>query len=655
MTSPTSPLAGPTFINSSAIPAPPENGGPVPPELSPQQPPSAPPLGAVPEKSASKRKEKRNIAPGLLALRWFYAQLLLASSQMRVYLPDDAPVPDGIPDALLKKLEFRPVGLDQKRMLLHRSCEALGFRANPRTNEMRLREMRALFGWEELLASGLWQEADHKRQKLRRPNPQYYGHGQVGKKPKELRRDENDKWQWGWCEPVLIPYFNEAGELVKLRPHKGGAAAGTAAGSERIYVPRDHRTVAEQPEKFSTVIICEGEFKAAVIWQCVGAGAGLHGDGQPPVGVCALPGISFARNPKYRADLEEWLRQVDCQRVLVAFDDEDKSHKPLRQRFDSVIYALYLAQWLNLDVGIPAQFIKLPEEWRVKGKADWDGGLVKLRDEKRAREAAGGVEQIFSPITESELQDCRTAIEAVMDSAIWPSQVRQLGLFTEEEEQFIFQEVDRKLWQPKLPNAGPKEREDMRRLWSLSRDESLVVILKAAAGRYADALARCLPRQECNRKGEKWVTLPGCYYKRRPVTGKTDKALFTAAHGTAGGSDRRKGPGEEMVGAIHPGRAGGGGEQFQDGLPVLAARTGRQGDAAGAVNEYQRRGQPGRPDWRRGYLAQRDGFGGGEVPGVCTGGGQFHLGLRGRCGQHGVATSAIGRDGGGGVSRSEAD
>ena len=136
---------------------------------------------------------------------------------------------------------------------------------------------------------------------------------------------------------------------------------------------------------------------------------------------------------------------------------------------------------------------------------------------------------MFSPITPAEIVDCQTAIEAAMDAAISPSQVGQLELHTDEEEQFIQQEVARKLWEPKLPNAGPAERGYMRRLRLLSRDESLVVTLKVAAGRYADALASCLPRQETKRMGKKWVTLPGCYYTRRPVTGRTDPALATAA------------------------------------------------------------------------------------------------------------------------------
>ena len=116
-----------------------------------------------------------------------------------------------------------------------------------------------------------------------------------------------------------------------------------------------------------------------------------------------------------------------------------------------------------------------------------------------------------------------------MDAAIWPSRVGQLELFTDEVEQFIRQEIARKLWMPKLPNAGAREREYLRLLRKFSRDESLVVILKVRAGKYADALVRCLPMDEFIKKGKKWVMLPGCYYTRKPVTAKTDKALFTAA------------------------------------------------------------------------------------------------------------------------------
>jgi hypothetical protein len=110
-----------------------------------------------------------------------------------------------------------------------------------------------------------------------------------------------------------------------------------------------------------------------------------------------------------------------------------------------------------------------------------------------------------------------------------PTKLGQLELFTDEEEQYIQQEVARLLWGPKLPNAGEKERQFVKQLRELSRDESLVVELKAAAGRYAEALGECLPAQECIRRGKKWVTLPGCYYSRKAVTAKTNKGLYSAA------------------------------------------------------------------------------------------------------------------------------
>jgi len=381
--------SGPAFINDG-VPGSPgspplANGGPVPPQLSQQKPPSVPPVLAAPGAGqAGKLDEKPALAPGYAALRWFYDRLFPTSSQMQAYMPDGSAVPSPLPKMVMKKIKFRPVSLDEKRMLPPVACEALGLRANPRANEATLLEMEEVFDWEERRASGLWVDADHKREQGRRPNDQYHGKGQVGKKPLNERQHEGDNIQWGWCEPVLIPYFNEAGELVKLRPHKGGASGETAAGSARVYVPRDHRTAADRVEKFYTVIICEGEYKAAVIWFIVGAGAVLRGSTDYPVGVCALPGISFAKSPSYRAELDEWLRAVDCQKVIVAFDDEDKSHKPLRGRHDSTIWARYLATSLSLELKIPALYLPLPKAWRVNGKADWDGAAVKQRDEGRA-------------------------------------------------------------------------------------------------------------------------------------------------------------------------------------------------------------------------------------------------------------------------------
>ena len=116
---------------------------------------------------------------GLGALRWFFERLAPTLVQMRAYLEDGSPVPDPLPAAVAGRLKFKPVTLFEKRALWKESCEAVGLRANPRSNEKLLLEMEDLFDWDERLASGLWQEA--KGDRPRRPNPQFYGWGQIGK------------------------------------------------------------------------------------------------------------------------------------------------------------------------------------------------------------------------------------------------------------------------------------------------------------------------------------------------------------------------------------------------------------------------------------------------------------------------------------------
>jgi hypothetical protein len=351
--------------NQHPIDKPPEGGTPS--VVAPV--PAKPPEGGTETTATSPRpsppevergKEVPSDLPlGLAALREFYSRLQPTHEQ-------------------LTGKDLKRETLLAKRGLTRRTCETLGLRANPRSNEKILLALRDEFNWEELQASGLWLVSDRKRKLDRRVNTQFCGKGQMGRKAESARRNKNDKWIWGWCEPVLIPYFNEAGDLIKLRPHKGGAAAGTIAGQERIYVPRDYRQCADRVEKFLTVIICEGEYKAASVWQEIGGG---WQEGAP-VGVCAIPGISFARNIEMRADLASWLVAVGCRRVLVAFDDEDNSDRPMRLRHDAKKYARYLAIDLARKLHLMGLVVTLPKEWRnANGKADWDGALAGLLKE----------------------------------------------------------------------------------------------------------------------------------------------------------------------------------------------------------------------------------------------------------------------------------
>ena len=281
----------------------------------------------------------------------------------------------------------------EKRGLATSTQVALGYRSNLRSNKEILLALRETHPLEELRAAGLWLPPDKQRKKDLRPNSQFCGAGRIrklkhGEKPGHEQWRDEDGNLWGWCEPVLIPYCDETGRLIGLRPHKGMSPRETLAGEPRIYVPRriellfpalsppdGERMSARQPENFPTVVITEGEFKAAALWQVVGAG---RDDGGKAVGVVALPGITFGKHFAVRMELEAWLRRVECRCVKVAFDHEQKPPEA-KGRFDSIRWARYLATDLHRKLHIRAEVCVLPIEWAdANAKSDWDGALAKI-------------------------------------------------------------------------------------------------------------------------------------------------------------------------------------------------------------------------------------------------------------------------------------
>jgi hypothetical protein len=109
---------------------------------------------------------------GFAALREFYSKLCLS--------PEDDD------------------NLFQKRRLTSATCAALGFKSNPKSNRNLLLDLEKNFSWEELKASGLWLRAEGD--KGNRPNSQFCGFVQLAKKPKQLRKNKDDKTVWGWCD-----------------------------------------------------------------------------------------------------------------------------------------------------------------------------------------------------------------------------------------------------------------------------------------------------------------------------------------------------------------------------------------------------------------------------------------------------------------------
>lgn len=120
------------------------------------------------------------------------------------------------------------------------------------------------------------------------------------------------------------------------------------------------------------------------------------------------------------------------------------------------------------------------------------------------------------------------AFQAVLDQACEADEWR--GLFGEEAEEHIRREVERKLYEPSLRNAGDPERAWIEILNAAAEDERLVVAVRASCRRYAELFQRMLPSREYVRQpsGE-YMTLPGAYYTRKPVSRLANKPLFLAA------------------------------------------------------------------------------------------------------------------------------
>src|SRR5207244_8045436 len=140
-----------------------------------------------------------------------------------------------------------------------------------------------------------------------------------------------------------------------------------------------------------TAILTEGEFKAGALFQC----------GIP---VLAIPGISFVRNPVFRAELIAIIRRFAITDLVIVFDNEVKDdpaftsrYKPdPSDRYDTQMWAEYIAIDLgrehfgphkgNVRIGV------LPDNLREDGKVDFDSALSyfvrQRRDVTRGTEAA---------------------------------------------------------------------------------------------------------------------------------------------------------------------------------------------------------------------------------------------------------------------------
>lgn len=502
------------------------NGKDNPPPPSPPAPPAAPlPEGEPP-------------SPAVAALRWFYERLKLTDSDGQT--------------------------LWHKRGLTRSTQEALGYRSNLKSNREVLLEMPKHFPKMVLLDCGLWKYPaakdgsgeDFGREPI--PNAQYYGLSLIPKRdPQTGKKVRNEDGEpviepiWGdpecmFCKqefccpnhsgPVLIPYFDERGDLVHIRPHKGmmkdrtprfyvarpcrgwlaarGLAGGTPADTGRMPVPPRAHAIGAVPgitmaklllpdiEEWlegltaNLAVITEGEFKAGGLWQ----------------------------------ELDEPALGTLVRQVVVVYDNENKRdpnlpgyQEELWKQLEVEVWSQFMAGLLVKE-GFDAMVGHLPDEWRDRrGKADWDGWLA-----VRLKELLG--ETFGDQMTTTMFQGyaahhplVRLEFAQVLKQAIPVRALWQAGLFESQELRIIHNRLERLNRDRLLPIGGSDEETIARRLRRLIPRLKRGETLPPSATGYLYALAT------------KYEATKGGYYVLKPLTEK-EQLKWKGYHASASAS-----------------------------------------------------------------------------------------------------------------------
>ena len=151
-------------------------------------------------------------------------------------------------------------------------------------------------------------------------------------------------------------------DVYYIRPHK--------LGFEKI-APQIYCRLFLAKLRPEHVVLTEGEFKAAALWQW----------GIPAV---AVPGIS-SFGLKHMDRLVALFREFGVRKVTVIFDNEIKdnpeysNYKPkASSRYDVHLWSYLMAYKLGRE-GFTSGIGWLPDRWREQGKIDFDGALAQGR------------------------------------------------------------------------------------------------------------------------------------------------------------------------------------------------------------------------------------------------------------------------------------
>lgn len=320
------------------------------------------------------------------------------------------------------------------------TIDRLGFRSNHTGNMPLLEALAGEIPMDELLAEGLFKE-DARGIK---PVGQFFGYGITSKK------DKRGKNIFELNNPIIIPYLDELARPTYLRPHKGGVRKPTDELMEEVELFED-----EEPSTCAAHVYCpfllsdliamndgvcvltEGEFKAAALWQC-------------GIAAIACPGITFVRNQAFKKELIEILTRFGITDLVIIFDNEvkddpafpDKYKADPWKRYDTPMWAEYAAIDLRdyfASVRGTCRIGWLPDEWRVNGKADFDGILAKCVGASGLDEGTKQARRVF-----------RTAIET-------SSEKPGAELFPSEGRRIVECRLQRLFYKPLIMQAGLRE------------------------------------------------------------------------------------------------------------------------------------------------------------------------------------------------------
>lgn len=314
----------------------------------------------------------------------------------------------------------------------------LRIRSNNQSNRTHLESLRKEFPIDLLLADGIFKTY---RDEIK-PNPQLLGWGL-----KKRARKENEQDDWDWTEPPIIPYLAEDGTVFYLRPHKGGLSSGAdqlddddeeETCSSHIYCP--FLLVDLIAAWQGVCVLCEGEFKAAALYQC----------GIPAI---AIPGITFVRNKAFRKELLDLLRRFAVTDLIICFDNEVKDDPKFADRYkpdpwdrwDAQMWAEYIATDLTKEYFRPhrgtVRIGILPDNLRENGKADFDSALAYfVNKEREVTRGTAAARRVFQKV----IDDARPHRRA---RDFFPSESRRI----------IECKLQRLFYKPLVPSGGDKE------------------------------------------------------------------------------------------------------------------------------------------------------------------------------------------------------